>query len=102
MTDGKIYPKYSYIMEGSRTENSDVLPESTPRPLANVTTDITGELSKVSYILSDYYKYASYDSYHILHKLGKLFNNNSLRCDRISGNNMRPCKPYTIGEGFIS
>ncbi len=68
MTDGKIYPKYSYIMEGSRTENSDVLPESTPRPLANVTTDITGELSKVSYILSDYYKYASYDSYQSLKK----------------------------------
>ena len=68
MTDGKIYPKYSYIMEGSRTENSGVLPEKESRPLTNVTADITGELAKVSYILSDYYRYASYDSYQYLKK----------------------------------
>lgn len=69
ITDELKYPKYSYIMEGSRTSSSPVNPRSAARPLKNVTADITKELSKVSSILSKYYTYASYDSYQALKKL---------------------------------
>lgn len=60
------YPKYSYIMEGSRTSASPIMLPEPPRPLKNVTANIQAELSKVSYVLSEYYLYASYDSYQAL------------------------------------
>ncbi len=70
ITDEKIYPKYSYIMEGSRTSGCPVLnaePEEYPEP-GERTVDLTQELSRVSSILSSNYKYASYDSYQALKK----------------------------------
>ena len=69
MTDKKIYPLYSYIMEGSRTDTSPVLAPQQDIPLVGTTVNITSELTKVSGILSDYYKYASYDAYQALKKL---------------------------------
>ena len=70
ITEGKIYPKYSYIMEGSRTSDCPVInavPEEYPEPVGQ-TVDLTQELSRVSSILSSNYKYASYDSYQALKK----------------------------------
>ena len=69
ITDEKKYPKYSYIMEGSRTASSPLNQRAATRPLKNISTDITAELSKVASILSQYYAYASYDSYQALKKL---------------------------------
>ncbi len=60
------YPKYTYIMEGSRTSESPISLPAPPRPLKNNIVDITSELSKASYVLSEYYLYASYDSYQYL------------------------------------
>ncbi len=70
ITDEKIYPKYSYIMEGSRTSMSPVpeIQDSTI-PLVGNIVDITQELKKVSSILTDYYAFSSYDSYQALKKL---------------------------------
>ena len=69
ITDKKIYPKYSYIMEGSRTANSPVAENNNDVELTGTTVDITQELAKASGILSKYYKFASYDSYQWLKKL---------------------------------
>lgn len=69
MTDEKIYPQYSYIMEGSRTEFSPVLPDQPEITLQNINVSASEELEKVASILSRYYKYASYDSYQALKKL---------------------------------
>ena len=69
ITDEKIYPNYSYIMEGSRTSESLLRNPQEDVPLLNNTVDITQELAKTSYVLSQYYQYASYDSYQWLKKL---------------------------------
>ena len=69
ITDKKIYPKYSYIMEGSRTSDSLLRNPAPDVPLTNKTVDITQELDKASYVLTQYYKFASYDSYQWLKKL---------------------------------
>ncbi len=69
ITDEKIYPQYSYIMEGSRDKFSPVNPEETKPYVESQLVDSTAELTKVASILSSSYKYASYDSYQALKKL---------------------------------
>ena len=69
LSDQLIYPKYSYIMESTRTAQS-ALPEPPEKPaLTGKDVDISEELSKVSNILSKYYTYSSYDQYQALKKL---------------------------------
>lgn len=68
ITEKKIYPAYSYIMEGGRTSGSSLLPEAPVRSEKNVTVPLTQTLSDVSGILSKYDQYASYDSYQSLKK----------------------------------
>jgi len=75
ITDKKIYPKYSYIMEGSRTSESQLGEPAQTVPLLNNTVDITQELDKASYVLTHYYKFASYDSYQRLKKLYYTYRN---------------------------
>ena len=69
ITDKKIYPLYSYIMNGSRTSESPVIDTTEKITMTNETADASQELAKVSYVLSKYYAYASYDSYQSLKKL---------------------------------
>ena len=68
ISDKLIYPKYSYIMESTRTSQTGVLPVEQPQMTGEI-TDISAELAKTSAILSKYYKYASYDRYQALKKL---------------------------------
>ena len=68
ISDKLIYPKYSYIMESTRTSQTGVLPVEQPQ-MTGETTDISAEVSKASAILSKNYKYASYDQYQALKKL---------------------------------
>ena len=67
--DEMIYPAYSYIMEGSRTENSPLLNANPEKEYTGDPVDASAELSRVSSILSSNYSYASYDSYQSLKKL---------------------------------
>ena len=67
--EGLKYPRYSYIMEGSRTSSSPTNAEPSPLPLEYVDVNITAELAKVSAILAGYDRYASYDAYQSLKKL---------------------------------
>ncbi len=69
VTDELIYPQYSYIMEGARTSETAVNEPAAERPLKNKTVDITNELAKAKAVLSDNYKYSSYDSYQAVKKL---------------------------------
>lgn len=69
ITDEKIYPKYSYIMEGSRTSASPVRDITHDIALSGKLADGSDLLAKVSYALSSNYKYASYDAYQSLKKL---------------------------------
>ena len=68
ITDELIYPRYSYIMEGSRTAE----PVNTAEgdiTLSGTTVPAADKLSEVSDILSGFYKYSSYDQYQALKKL---------------------------------
>ena len=69
LSDKLIYPKYSYIMESTRTDKTP-LPEQPAKPApTGKETDISATLAQVSGILSKYYNYASYDQYQALKKL---------------------------------
>ena len=68
ITKEKIYPLYSYVMEGYRTDASPVLKPVEDVVMTGTMTDPVEELSKVYYILTNKYKYASYDSYQALKK----------------------------------
>lgn len=68
ITKEKIYPLYSYVMEGYRTDASPVLKPVEDVVMTGTMTDPAEELSKVYYILKNKYKYASYDSYQALKK----------------------------------
>ncbi len=69
LTDQLIYPKYCYIMEGGRTEDSSVNPQPQEPALTGEIVDISGQVASVKSILSKYYNYASYDQYQALKKL---------------------------------
>ena len=69
LSDKLVYPKYSYIMESSRT-SATPLPEKPAKPApTGKEVDISSTLTQVSGILSKYYNYASYDQYQALKKL---------------------------------
>ena len=82
LSDKLIYPKYSYIMESSRTASSPVCENTADPALTGVETDITAELAKVSSILSKYYQYSSYDQYQALKKLYYQYRN-STKADQV-------------------
>ncbi len=69
ITDEKIYPAYSYIMEGSRTDTSPIINSTVNLEYSGEMVDATGELSMVAAVLTKYYRYASFDSYQSLKKL---------------------------------
>ena len=69
LSDKLIYPKYSYIMESSRTAASPLLEKPASPALTGNEVDISATLGQVSAILSKYYGYASYDQYQALKKL---------------------------------
>ena len=79
-----IYPKYCYIMEGSRTHLSPRIgPIVGPLPPKNIDVDIRPELEKAAGILSDNYQLASYDSYQALKKLYYKYKNAVIVDERI-------------------
>ena len=66
ITDGLIYPQYSYVMQANANGALEK-PEATI-PLSGEIVDMTPMLKKVETILSTNYKYASYDAYQALKK----------------------------------
>ena len=69
ITDEKIYPLYSYVMEGSRTESSQIINTEKTITMTGETVSASEMLSEVSSILSTKYTYSSYDAYQSLKKL---------------------------------
>ena len=69
LSDGLVYPKYSYIMESTRTSNSPLIERPVSPQPSGKEVDISATLAQVSGILSKYYAYASYDQYQALKKL---------------------------------
>ncbi len=76
LTDELIYPGYSYIMEGSRSDAAENTNDD-DITLSGVTVPASEKISEVSDILSGYYKYASYDQYQALKKLYYKYRNDS-------------------------
>ena len=69
LSDKLVYPKYSYIMESTRTSQSPVIEQPTEPAITGKEVDISATLAQVSGILAKYYNYASYDQYQALKKL---------------------------------
>ena len=69
ITDEKIYPLYSYIMEGGRDSSSPMGTEPAPLNLTGQTVAAQDILQKTKAILERCYAYASYDAYQALKKL---------------------------------
>ena len=69
VTEDKIFPQYSYIMEGSRTDASQIINTEKTITMTGEMVDATEMLTNVSSILSSKYTYSSYDEYQNLKKL---------------------------------
>ena len=69
LSDGLVYPKYSYIMESTRIADSPLINRPVSPEPSGKEVDISATLAQVSGILSKYYNYASYDQYQALKKL---------------------------------
>ncbi len=69
ISDGTIYPKYSYIIDSPRKKSGAVFNTEKQITLSGTTVSLSSKLSEVSSILSTFYNYASYDQYQALKKL---------------------------------